>query len=124
MATQTKFLVSTIIPALSSSASSLTFSPIGYTFATIQGYTDTADVKFQIVQTSREYDDGSPDWDYGSYGDGVIYAIPPGVTWTAPLGNFPLCSKYARINFLTTLGPVAADAICKCVVALQNEKGD
>lgn len=123
MATQTKFLVSTIIPAASSSASSITFSVEGYTFACIQGYTDTADVWFQIVQTSREYDDGSPDWDYGSYGTGTIISIPAGATWTAPLGNSPLCAKYARINFLTTLGPVAADAICKCVVVLQDEKG-
>jgi hypothetical protein len=123
MALQNKFLVNATILDGTATASSITFSAEGYLRACIQGYTDTADVYFQIVSTSREKDDGSPDWDYDAYGSTNIYAITPGATWSSPLYGFPICAKYARINFLTTLGPVSGDAICKCVVILQDEKG-
>lgn len=121
MATQTKVSLNTIIPNGGSIAYSTTFSVEGYTTASLQGFSDEDGIYLQIQITSREYSDGTPDWD-GPYEQALIYLSPPNI-WSAITRDVALCAKYARIKFFYTLGPLPADAACICVVTLQDEKG-
>ena len=122
MATQTKVSLNTIIPNGGSIAYSTTFSVEGYITASLQGFADGDGIYLQIQITSREYDDGTPNWG-DAYEQALISLSPPNI-WSDITRDVLLCAKYARIKFFYTLGPLPADVACKCVVTLQDEKGD
>ena len=121
MATQVKVSLNNTIPTGDSVVYSTPFSVEGYTFASLQGFADGDGIYIQIQITSREYDDGTPNWG-GAYEQALISLSPPNI-WSAITRDVPLCAKYARIKFFYTLGSLPADVACICVVTLQDEKG-